>query len=177
MSETASAVLGPDELVYLEKVRHAMRRLSSRDAEPDNIALAAQAVRDLSVFDPGVPTASRRRELELVKTGLKRLMAFYIRYLVGQLNAFGANVARMGEALVVRTERLEATADDLVARMGAAEERLARLEAVNAESDHPASGKGKGAASASAATNGRRPAGASRGTNRPRSNRRKQAGQ
>jgi hypothetical protein len=128
MAESAGASLSPADLVYIEKVRQAMRRLSSLLPEPEDIREALQVLRGVSTFDAEVPTASRRREFELVKTGVKRLSAWYVRYLAGQLNAFGASVARLGDALAARTEKLESLADDLEVRVGAVEERLARLE-------------------------------------------------
>lgn len=129
MTDSTAARLGPGELVYLAKVRQAMRRLGSQEPEPENIRQAVQSVRDLSSFDVEVPTASRRREFEMVKSGIKRLSVWYMRYLAGQLNAFAASVSRMGDAMAARVERVEATTDEVLARVGAAEERLARLEA------------------------------------------------
>jgi hypothetical protein len=128
MSEIHASRVGPGELVYIEKVRQAMRRLTSQDPEPEDVAQAVQAVRDRSSFDVEVPTASRRREFEMVKTGIKRLSVWYMRYLAGQLNAFANSVTQLGEALAARTQQLEGVTDDVLARLSAAEERLARLE-------------------------------------------------
>ena len=132
MSDISPSRVGPGELVYIEKVRQAMRRLTSLDPEPEDVAQAVQAVRDRSNFDVEVPTASRRREFEMVKTGIKRLSVWYMRYLAGQLNAFANSVTQLGEALAARTRQLEAVSDDIQARLSAAEERLARLEQATA---------------------------------------------
>jgi hypothetical protein len=96
---------------------------------PEDIREAVQAVKDLATFDIDVPTASNRREGELIKTTIKRLTLWYMRYLAGQLNAFGASVLRLGDTIAARTERLESGTDELAARVGAVEERLRRLEA------------------------------------------------
>ena len=121
--------LGPDDLLYLEKVRRAIRRLSHRETSPDDPAQALQVLRDVSRFDFEVPTASNRRELELVKTGVKRALSWYMRYVGVQLNNFSSAAARLGEVMVARSEKLETTATDLEVRVGALEERVRRLEA------------------------------------------------
>ena len=121
--------LGPDDLLYLERVRQAIRRLSHREMSPDDPAQALQVLRDVSRFDFEVPTASNRRELELVKTGVKRALSWYMRYVGVQLNNFSSAAARLGEVMVARSEKLERTATDLEVRVGALEERVRRLEA------------------------------------------------
>jgi hypothetical protein len=125
----ALVYIEPEALVYIEKVRQATGRLSAREVVPEDIGQALQALRDVSAFDAEVPTGSPRREVQLVKTGVKRLSAWYMRYLSGQLNAFGTNIVALGDALVSRTERLEASTDEMAARLGAVEARLKRLEA------------------------------------------------
>jgi len=120
--------LGPDALVYIEKVRQTTRRLSAREPGGEDLSGAVQAVRNVATFDVEVPVASRRREFEIVKTGIKRLSVWYMRYLAQQLNAFGRSVSDLGDALAKRTEALASLADDLEVRVGAVEERLKRLE-------------------------------------------------
>src|SRR5579862_1602968 len=115
MAEIPASGLGPGDLVYIEKVRQAMRRLSSQGPEPEDVAQAIQAVRDRSNFDVEVPTASRRREFEMVKSGVKRLSVWYMRYLAAQLNGFADSVSQLGEALAARTQKLEAASDDILA--------------------------------------------------------------
>lgn len=206
MTDTNAARLGPGELVYIEKVRQAMRRLASQAPEPQSIRQAVQTVRDLSTFDVEVPTASRRKEFEYVKTGIKRLSVWYMRYLAAQLNAFANSVTQMGDALATRTEKLEAASDDVLARLAAAEERLGRLEAVerpgvaagrpgHPEGDHgpvtktagaqataageatEAADNGSAAKPSSSGAGSRRATQPNRGaSNRPRNNRRKGSG-
>lgn len=117
--------LDPDALVYVERVRQATKRFGERGNE---VADALQALRGLAHFDVEAPTASARREVQLVKTGVKRLSAWYMRYLSAQLDAFAANLLRLGDALVAKTDRLESGSDDLSARMSALEVRIGRLE-------------------------------------------------
>jgi len=147
MANSASSAppdIAPADLVYIEKVRQATRRLGSREVAPLDVREALQALRDVAHFDAEVPTASSRREVELLKSGVKRMSAWYMRYLASQLNAFGASLVRMGDALVSRTEALERGADDFAARLGAAEERLRRLE--DERGTPPAAGTAQGRA-------------------------------
>jgi hypothetical protein len=122
---------GPAALVYIEKVRQATRRLRARESKPDNVREAIAALREVATFDVEVPTASQRREWEFVKTAIKRLTSWYFRFLAAQLNVFGAHVLTLGDTLAARTEGLESTSDELAVRLGAAEERLRRLEALS----------------------------------------------
>lgn len=184
MADTDRAALSPSDQIYLEKVRLATRRLSSREPSPEDLRQVAQALRDVSSFDVEVPTASQHKEWELVKVGVKRLSVWYMRYLAQQLNEFGTRVSRLGDSLVLRTERLEGATDELEARIGAAEERLARLEGhaagddrASGRTDEAKAGAKTGAKAAQGSPAARRPTTANRGANsRPRSNRRKADG-
>jgi hypothetical protein len=128
--------LGPATLVYIEKVRQATRRLRAQqpspgDAGPDSVRTSLDALRHVATFDVEVPTASQRREGELIKVAVKRLTSWYFRFLAAQLNVFGAHVINLGDTLAARTDGLESAADELAVRLGAAEERLRRLEALS----------------------------------------------
>jgi hypothetical protein len=118
--------LGPATLVYIEKVRQATRRLKARESKPDNVREALDALRGVSNFDVEVPP-----EWEYVKKAIKRLTSWYFRFLAAQLNLFGAHVLNVGDTLAARTDGLESASDELAVRMGAAEERLRRLEALS----------------------------------------------
>jgi hypothetical protein len=122
--------LSPEAFLYIEKVRQTTKRLSAQEPAPEDLSGAVQAVRNVATFDVEVPVTSRRRELELVKTGVKRLSVWYMRYLAEQLNAFGKSVSDLGDALAKRTDALASVSDDLAVRLGAVEERLKRLEQV-----------------------------------------------
>jgi hypothetical protein len=136
MSNTNGATLkpphrpdfGPEALVYIEKVRKAASRLRAYETNPEDIRGALQSVRTVASFNVEVPVISPRREVQLVKTGVKRLSGWYMRYLSAQLNAFAGTVVRLGETMASRVEELERSNDDLTARVGAVEARLSRLE-------------------------------------------------
>ncbi|HUC14691.1 MAG TPA: hypothetical protein VMS00_09595 [Acidimicrobiales bacterium] len=150
--------LSPEALLYIEKVRQTTKRLSAREPAPEDLSGAVQAVRNVATFDVEVPVTSRRRELELVKTGVKRLSLWYMRYLAEQLNAFGKSVADLGDALAKRTDALVSVSDELSVRLGALEERLKRLERVPTVAEtEPA--PTKPAPARAARTPGRRPRG------------------
>jgi hypothetical protein len=125
--------LAPATLVYIEKVRQATRRLKAREptlgAGPDAVRVSLDALREVANFDVEVPTASQHREWQYVKIAIKRLTSWYFRFLAAQLNVFGAHVINLGDTLASRTDGLESAADELAVRLGAAEERLRRLEA------------------------------------------------
>jgi hypothetical protein len=128
--------LAPSTLVYIEKVRQATRRLKAREptlggSGPDTVRVSLDALREVATFDVEVPTASQHREWEYVKIAIKRLTAWYFRFLAAQLNVFGAHVINLGDTLASRTDGLESAADELAVRLGAAEERLRRLEALS----------------------------------------------
>jgi hypothetical protein len=128
---------GADALVYIEKVRKATKRLRAYETNPEDVRGALQAVRDVAGFNVEVPIVSPRREVQLVKTGVKRLSAWYMGYLAGQLNAFSARVVRLGETMASRLEDLERNGDEMAARLGAVEARLNRLEPKTAAATPP----------------------------------------
>lgn len=130
---------GAEALVYIEKVRKATKRLRAYETNPEDVRGALQRVREVSGFNVEVPVLSARREVQLVKTGVKRLSGWYLGYLAAQLNAFAATVVRLGETLASRVEDLERSNDELTARVGAVEARLSRLEPKTAASTSPTS--------------------------------------
>jgi hypothetical protein len=128
---------GAEALVYIEKVRKATKRLRAYETNPEDVRGALQQVRDVSGFNVEVPILSARREVQLVKTGVKRLSGWYLGYLAAQLNAFAATVVRLGETVASRVEDLEHNGDELAARVGAVEARLNRLEPKTAATTPP----------------------------------------
>lgn len=127
-STIAVPELSPDDLVYLERVRQAANRLAYRAPAPDDLEDALQVLQDVSHLDIEVPTASNRREVEMLKSGVKRLLAWYMRYLAVEFNNFSAATTRLGEVLAGRSEKLEKGSEELAVRLGALEERVRRLE-------------------------------------------------
>ena len=149
MSNTTGASLkpprrpdfGPDALIFIEKVRKATRRLRAYETNPEDVRGALQSVRTVATFDVEVPVISPRREVQMVKTGVKRLGGWYMRYLSAQLNSFAATVVRLGETMASRVEELERNGDELAARVGAVEARLSRLEPKTATPPKPSARK------------------------------------
>ena len=128
---------GAEALVYIEKVRKATKRLRAYETNPEDVRGALQAVKNVAGVNVEVPIVGPRREVQLVKTGVKRLVAFYMGYLAGQFNAFSASVVRLGETMASRLEDLERNGDEMAARLGAVEARLSRLEPKAAASTTP----------------------------------------
>jgi hypothetical protein len=126
--QSPPAPLDPDTQAYLERVRRATRRLAARDVASDDGRAALEALADVVVIDVEVPTASARREVRLLKTVIKRLTAWYLRYVGQQITVFGRAVERLGGALMERVEGLEARADQLGSRVEDLAVRVERLE-------------------------------------------------
>ena len=129
-------VLEADDLAYVEKVRRATRRLGDRIGE--DIQGALQDLRHAAHFDVEPPIVSARREVALVKSGVKRLSSWYMRYLSAQLDAFAATLVRLGETLSARTDRLEERSDQLEGGLEALAKRVARLERTEGRTPRPA---------------------------------------
>ena len=119
--------LGAAALVYIEKVRRATKHFGEHGGE--DVRGVLQAVRGRADFDVEAPPSSARRDVALVKTGVKRVIVWYMRYLSAQLDAFAGDLVRLGEALAVKTERLDDGSDEVAAHLRAIDERLSRLEA------------------------------------------------
>jgi transcription initiation factor TFIIIB Brf1 subunit/transcription initiation factor TFIIB len=115
----------PEDLAYIERVRLATRRIS--EGRRDDVAPAVEELRGTR-FDLGVPTGSRRKEVELLKAALNKVLSRYVRYVTAQLESFAAKLVKVAEALASRAESLQETGDELLARVSAIEERLSRLE-------------------------------------------------
>jgi hypothetical protein len=123
--EARLAVIAPG---YLARAREVVRRLAIRDDEDTDARAALSAIGYLSVIDLDAPTASRIPLARLVKTTVKRLVAWYLRYFGRQLTAFGQAVANLGGILVDRTERLEEETTSLKGELADLAQRVDHLE-------------------------------------------------
>jgi hypothetical protein len=121
----ATPVPSPEDLAYIEKVRLATERVS--EGGQDELRPAVEELKGAR-FDFGLPAGSHRKEVELLKAVLNKVLSRYARHLTSQLESFAAKLARVAEVLASRAERLQATGDELLARVSAIEERLSRLE-------------------------------------------------
>lgn len=119
----------PDDL-YLAKVRLSLSRLGVPGPDVEG---ALAGLRAAARFDVDVPTASPRREVALVKTGVKRMSAWYLRYLADQLSGFGGALVNWADALAAKTQVLQSEVDEVAVRLGALEDRLARIEGAKAQ--------------------------------------------
>lgn len=122
--------------MYLARVRRTARRFAEQG--PTDLPAALQGLRGAAHFDVEVPTKSTRRDLELVKTGVKRLSSWYMRYLSAQLESFAGGVTRLAESLVQASHALESENDELDVRLRSVEQRLARLESQSPGTTGPA---------------------------------------
>ena len=118
----------PETLAYLERVRQLTERLSAREVGPDDARAALEAVRDVGPVDADAPTRSARLEARLLKTGVKRLVAWYMTYLAEQVNDLGFALLRLGETLTARAERSDVNSMEMAARLSRLEEKVRRLE-------------------------------------------------
>ena len=117
-----------DDPAYLAKIRRATRRLAVSDDEADDARAALLAIEDAVRIDVDEPTISRRREAAIVKLAIKRLTAWYLRYVGDQITLLGQAIVRFGTAVVNRTDRLEEAAAALRDDMAALTARVERLE-------------------------------------------------
>lgn len=118
----------PGRDAYLERVHRLTERLSARDVGPDDLGAALDAVRDVATVDVDAPTSSARPGARLLKTGVKKLVAWYMTYLAEEVNDLGFAVLRLGEALAARAARADTASAELGARLDRLETRLAELD-------------------------------------------------
>jgi hypothetical protein len=128
MGTPEAADLTPETLAYLERVLQLTERLSVREVGPDDVEAALEAVRDVAPVDADAPTGSARPEARLLKTGIKRLVAWYMTYLAEQVNDLGFALLRLGETLTARVERSDVRCKEMAARLSQLEEKVRRLE-------------------------------------------------
>lgn len=120
---------------YLDQVRRAAARLGVRAGAASDARLALADLEDAASIDIDVPTASPRREAAALKSAVKRLTAWYLRYLGQQVTVLGQATARLGGVLVARTESLEASIGRLDGEVQDLDSRLKRLEAAPHKED------------------------------------------
>ena len=113
---------------YLAHVRSAAARLAVSDREPSDIRAALLYVGDTATIDVDIPTASRRPEARYLKSAIKRLIGWYLRYVGQQVTAFGQAVTHLGTTVADRTEAVEARTADLESRVADLAGRVDRLE-------------------------------------------------
>jgi hypothetical protein len=106
---------------YAARVRAAVRRLDPLPATldvPGALALVTQEAR----IDVDAPLRTRRQGAKAAKTVVKRLTAWYLKYLGDQVSDLGQAIVHLGEALAERVDGVKEEVDDL-------RDRVARLEA------------------------------------------------
>lgn len=111
--QTAAIVLARTDPSYVDRVRQAVGRLAARDDDPGDAPGALLVLEDSAVIDVEVPVASTTRAGTLLKTGVRRLSGWYLRYVAEQVTLFGQATVRLGTALVDRTDQLRTAAERL----------------------------------------------------------------
>ncbi|HLI57444.1 MAG TPA: hypothetical protein VKY26_10500 [Actinomycetota bacterium] len=109
---------------YVGRVRTAVKRLEPFPPFPMDVPQALALVTQQSRIDVDVPFRSRRRSAKVAKVAVKRITAFYLRYLADQVGDLGQALVHMGTALAVKVEGVEA---DLVEARASTDAELARL--------------------------------------------------
>jgi hypothetical protein len=95
---------------YLAQVRRAAGRLGVRSTTSGDLDILLEDVADQAKIDAEVPTASRRREVRILKVAVKRLTGWYLRYLAQQVTALGESVSHLGRELAARSDALDVRA-------------------------------------------------------------------
>jgi hypothetical protein len=120
---------------YLAKARRAAARLGVHTGADDTLDILLEDVADQARIDVEVPTASRRREGVYLKKAIKLAVRWYIRYVAGQMTAFGESMSKLGrelatriDAVDARSEELSGAVDALTGDMKDIKARVARLE-------------------------------------------------
>jgi hypothetical protein len=109
-------------------VRRASSRLAHRGTAVIDVVTALADVEDTALVDIEVPILSSRRSVRAVKLGVRKLVAWYLRYLTQQVTAFHAAVSRFGAVLVERTDQIEESTATLARDLHDLAQRVERLE-------------------------------------------------
>jgi hypothetical protein len=113
---------------YLAHVRQAAARLAHHELDPSDARGALEELGELVTIDTDVPTLSRRPAARYLKTGVKQLSGWYLRYVAAQVTAFGTATVAFGTAMAARADALEAATAALARRVEDLEGRLAAIE-------------------------------------------------
>lgn len=92
---------------YVARVRQGVRRLDPFPPVPLDVPQALALVTQESRIDIDVPLRTRRRGAKMAKVAVKRMTAFYLRYLADQVGDLGQALVHMGTALAERVEEVE----------------------------------------------------------------------
>lgn len=107
--------------------------LSAAEPDSDDVRFAALILQRQAGVDVEPPLGARSWPQRLAKRVVRRLVGWYVRFLAQQISALGQAAARLGLAVVRRTEALEAQAAadraSVERRLEDLSDRLARLEA------------------------------------------------
>ena len=110
---TAAEALARTDPDYVERIHHAAARLAPREASPGDAPGALLVLEDSATIDVEVPVASTTRAGTLVKTGVRRVIRWYLRYVAEQVTLLGQATVRLGTALMERTDELTVATDRL----------------------------------------------------------------
>jgi hypothetical protein len=123
---------------YVRRVRTAAGAMAVSDAGDDPVRQAALLLEYQAVVDVEAPVRAGPRSRRLIKTVVKKLVGWYVRFLADQVGVLGRTAARLGMAVADRLERLDAEQAAMRAEVDA---ELARLRARVAELEAQVSGE------------------------------------
>lgn len=107
---------------------HLAKNAPAPDVRPTLHRLVT-AIEEASFITIDVPTASSRRPVTALKVLLKKLLAFWFRFVVDQVTALGVTTARTVRAVVVRVEEVERRLDRVDAQIPQASQLPAAADA------------------------------------------------
>ena len=113
---------------YLARVRTEAGRLGVRGQRPDLVRDAVQDVEDLVHIDVDPPTYASQPGGQAIKNTIKRSVQWYIRYVANQIGALGEALVTFGTAVADRLDNLEASTQQLHAKVDELADRVEALE-------------------------------------------------
>ena len=116
-------------VAYAERARAAARRLDPLPPGPMAIPQALDLVAHQARIDVDVPLRSQRPSAKAAKVAVKRVTAWYLRYLADQVGDLGQALVHLGTSLAARVDEVAAGTATQQAQLDDLTRRVAALEA------------------------------------------------